>query len=195
MPAGASILDKSTPGVVGRTALSVLGSPKWASRAAVLGPAIYRVLAPVAGSAAEKPGDEQSYIDAATPQPTPRGQLVPGNIDLHSRPVSKNPDGSFSTVNSMSFSTDQGETLVPGVARDGSGIISPEAAIEQYRRTGEHLGIFRTPEDADAYAQRLHEDQAREYGPQMGETGPHATDYPSRPPLMRPRIPRQMWEQ
>lgn len=91
--------------------------------------------------------------------------VVQGNINLHSRPVVRNRDGTISTVRSISIGTDQGEVLIPTVVNGR--VVSDEEAIAEYRRTGQHLGIFRTPQEADAYARHLHEEQAREYAPRQ----------------------------
>lgn len=93
----------------------------------------------------------------------PRGQLQAGNIDLHKRPVVHNKDGSISTVRSMSVNFDGQEVLIPTVSPDGK-ILSDEDAIQLYRKTGQHLGKFKSVRDADAYAEQLHNEQAKEYG-------------------------------
>lgn len=106
----------------------------------------------------------QAYVKQRITHP---GMLEPGNIDLNARPVVKNPDGSISTVRSMGVNMDGREVLIPTVSPDGQ-ILDPDAAVELYRRTGQHLGMFDTPDNSNAYAQRLHEDQARQYVPQQG---------------------------
>ncbi len=93
----------------------------------------------------------------------PPGMKKPGNVDLNSRPNIDNGDGTRSSVFSMSFGTDNGEVLVPGVG-DGKTYplrkLTPKEALDQFRKTGNNLGTFATPEDADRYAQQLHTDQA-----------------------------------
>lgn len=119
------------------------------------------VVAPQAGSNAEQA--KQAFYSAY-----PRGLLEKGNIDIHNRPVVKNSDGSISTVRSMSTNIDGREVLIPTVSDYGR-IMSDDEAIDNFMRTGKHLGMFDNPDDATAYAESLHNQQADEYLPRNNQ--------------------------
>ena len=87
--------------------------------------------------------------------------VVPGNINLESRQVVNNGDG-FSTELSFSVEIDGLEVLLPAVI-DGE-IVSEDKAIEHFLLSGEHLGMFRSPETAEVYAYMLHLQQELKYG-------------------------------
>ena len=116
-------------------------------------------------------------------EPNPRGLVEPGNLPIWNRPTIQNADGSHSSELSISMQDDQGhEVLIPTIAGgkfltpDGkmpplvNGKVPPaedwnkypewralkEEAWNRFERTGEHLGKFDNPDDADAYAEVLH---------------------------------------
>lgn len=99
----------------------------------------------------------QGELDAQGPiDDTP---LTPGNIDLTKRPRVKTADGDIATVRSISIEDDGKEVLIPTVSDDGR-LLSNQQAIDLYRQTGKHLGIFDNADAADKYAESLHQAQA-----------------------------------
>jgi hypothetical protein len=124
------------------------------------------------------------HITKPTPTETmvvhnPKGLIEGGNINIWERPTVQNDDGSHSSELSISMQDGQGrEVLIPTIA-DGKFLTpdgkkppgpvptdwskaSPEwqalrdNAWKHYEETGQHLGKFATPADADKYAQMLH---------------------------------------
>ncbi|HKE43893.1 MAG TPA: diguanylate cyclase [Steroidobacteraceae bacterium] len=105
-------------------------------------------------------------VSAAASQSTPTADLItPGNIDLFAQPRVRNADGSISTVDSIGVELDGKEVLLPTVTPDGRHFVGDpqvvqQQAVDEYRKTGQHLGIFRTAAASDAYAERLHRQYA-----------------------------------
>ena len=91
-----------------------------------------------------------------------QGMLRPGNINLDKRPRVKNPDGSISTIESMSINHGGAEWLIPTITPDGKRM-SNEQAAQRFLSTGEHLGAFASPQFADAYAKALSLRQGQHY--------------------------------
>ena len=85
------------------------------------------------------------------------GRYGRGNIDLNKRQVVHNRDGSISTERSFSVNIDGKETLLPTVINGK--VVDEDTAINHYFRTGEHLGRFDTVEEAEEYAEQLHNRQ------------------------------------
>jgi hypothetical protein len=111
-------------------------------------------------------------ITYKAPAPRPRmpmGMISPGNINPDTRPTVKNPDGSISTVRTISFNTDGREVLIPTVV--GNKVVSDDEAIDNYFRTGQSFGSFKTPQAATAFAERLHNTQANQYLPKTRVAG------------------------
>jgi hypothetical protein len=93
------------------------------------------------------------YKDLATP---PKNE--PGNIDLAKQPKVPNPEGGISTVFSRSYNLDGKETLLPSVTPDGRFLKTDNEVINEYKKTGRHLGKFDSVDEANKYAEQLHKD-------------------------------------
>jgi murein DD-endopeptidase MepM/ murein hydrolase activator NlpD len=111
--------------------------------------------APVATKAETKaPAANEVTATIKPPAPAKDGLVEKGNIDLKNRPIVEANDGKVSTVRSISVGIDGKEVLIPTVINGE--IVSDKAAIEHYKKTGEHLGKFETVEAANTYAEKLH---------------------------------------
>jgi hypothetical protein len=123
---------------------------------------------PAADQTEQQPGESPPQTMVT---PNPKGLIEAGNLDIRNRPVVQNADGTHSSEYSISIGDDKGrEVLIPTVV--GGKFLTPDGtkppegsaaekqmfkrAADHYRQTGEHLGIFDNPDDADAYAQILH---------------------------------------
>lgn len=83
-----------------------------------------------------------------------------GNVDLYAQPKVKNPDGSTSTVDSSSYNIDGKEVLLPSVTPDGRHLKTDDEILNEYKKTGRHLGKFNSVDEANKYAEQLHNDYA-----------------------------------
>lgn len=112
-----------------------------------------------------------------SPRPNPHSSVVaqalthhaqkaayPGNLDINDRKVLINPDNTYSTEDSLSFQDENGfEIVIPTVV---NGVrMTPDEAIAHYYQTGQQLGVFRSPLDAERYANSLHLRQELKYSP------------------------------
>jgi hypothetical protein len=96
----------------------------------------------------------------------PPGMVQPGNLDLNARRVYHGkprdfPLEDYRTENSMSGNVDGLEIIIPTVVNGQQ--LTEEQAWDHYFKTGENLGSFQTPQQAEEYAQRIHERQAEVY--------------------------------
>ena len=131
------------------------------------------------GGEPDEEGDAQGTSPQGAQGGLPEGMVAQGNINLTGRPIVHNDDGSISTEYSTSFGDDQGhEILVPTVVNGKfltpDGKKPPEGSDEEkqmfkqaqqhYENTGEQMGVFDSPEHADAYAKKVHEREMKSSG-------------------------------
>lgn len=83
-------------------------------------------------------------------------------LDLSKRKAYKNPDGTISTILTTSFNVDGKEYVVPTMLPDGTKM-SPKEAFDHFMLSGEHLGSFKTVDEATAYAKALSQAQGTRY--------------------------------
>ena len=95
------------------------------------------------------------------------GLITPGNLDLTNRPrVPNAAAGGTSSVFSMTvgMQDENGNEvtyLIPRVTEDGR-ILEPDAAIENFRRTKQHMGVFSNEPDATAFSKKHSDTVGRE---------------------------------
>lgn len=97
-------------------------------------------------------GKGEDFTPGASPDAA-SGMVEQGNIDTTNRSVVNLKGGGQGTIRSMSFNDEGVEVLIPTIINGQE--VSEEEAIAHYKRTGEHLGKFKTPQDATRYAQGL----------------------------------------
>jgi len=76
-------------------------------------------------------------------------------IDMSKRKRWPNPDGTFSSVKSMSFNMDGKEFLIPTLRGEDGVVMEPDQAIDHFFKTGEYLGEYSTPAEATAAAEAI----------------------------------------
>ena len=108
-----------------------------------------------------------------------KGMFAKGNIDIYNRPIVKNSDGTISTVRTMGFQPSEGEfagkqVLIPTVSDDGR-IMTFNEAVDNYYKTGKHLGVFNDIESANKYSESLHNQQDDYYNGNRSERGSKMT--------------------
>lgn len=163
------------------------------------------------------PGDDYSQQTMVASHP--RGLVAAGNLPIWNRPTIQNANGSHSSELSFSREDNGKEVLVPSIvsgkfmtpdgkmpplgSQDKSGkyIPTPEEkamqdrAWQHYENTGENLGKFANPDDADAYANVLHNRGGYNYGTPssiMDPTSPLASalnTHPRAPLAPPPDVP------
>jgi len=92
--------------------------------------------------------------DRVLPTLTPAGLISKGNINLDNLKSLKNEDGTTSSVSTMTAEFDGKTYLLPTVV-DGKRL-SQDEAVENFKSTRNHLGIFQSLQDADLYDEELH---------------------------------------
>jgi hypothetical protein len=104
------------------------------------------------GNAAQNP--ETIAVNYLRANPKVIRPLIEGNIDLENRPKVYDKNGNYETVKTMTIEQDGKTVLIPQIVNGK--LLSKKEAIEHYKDTQEHLGIFKNEKEADEYDKQLH---------------------------------------
>ncbi len=99
-------------------------------------------------------GKLPKYIRGAVEKSKVVRPLVEGNIDVDKLPKVYDKKGNWQTVNTITREFDGKTVLLPTIINGKQ--VSVKEATEHYLKTGQHLGIFNTKEQADVYDEHLH---------------------------------------
>lgn len=123
----------------------------------------------VAAPAPAAPVNVPAVAPAQLPKPTAfeasAGMIARGTVNLFEQPIIQNKDGTISTVDSVGVNIKGKEYLLPTVTPDGrhfQGTLKEKAAqaTEEFNKTGQHLGVFKSVAASNNYAAQLHNDYA-----------------------------------
>ncbi len=89
--------------------------------------------------------------------PYTQGMSKTGTLDLSNRPKVQLPGGGYQTVYTMTAGIDNGKTVLLPRIVNGQ-LLSEKDAMNHFRNTGEHMGMFHSQEAADSYDKKLHAD-------------------------------------
>jgi hypothetical protein len=95
--------------------------------------------------------------EQAIMSPYTQGMMGQGNIDLANRPRIPTKNGGYQTVYTMTAGIDNGKVVLLPRIVNGK-ILSEQEALNHYRKSGEHMGLFHSQKAADAYDKKLHKD-------------------------------------
>jgi hypothetical protein len=98
-----------------------------------------------------------------------QGGELPPPIDTSKFKGRANPDGTKSTILTISIGVDGKEVVIPTMTPDGE-VMSEAEAVERFRRTGEHFGAFDSVEEANDFARKLSERQGGGAAAPSGES-------------------------
>ena len=132
------------------------GPPAWKKQPATTG-------APV--MTAHTPAPAPAQLPKPTAFEASAGMIARGTVNLFEQPSVRNKDGTISTVDSVGVNIKGKEYLLPTVTPDGrhfQGTLKEKAAqaTEEFNKTGQHLGVFKSVAASNNYAAQLHNDYA-----------------------------------